>query len=107
MTRFAAILTSVMLATLCLPVPGPAADTAKQPAGKQDTQSSAASGARGQTDASKKPDQGNVQSRGLFAKKKKKQVGGSAGHSEELNQEDKTSDSDKVQERSVKPNVRR
>ena len=82
MTAFAAILTTVMLAALSLPAPTPAADTAKQPADKQNTQSSAASGARVETDAGKKPEQGNVQSRGLFAKKKKKQVGGSAGHSQ-------------------------
>lgn len=87
MTRFAAILTSVMLVAVWWPVSGTAADasgTAKQPAGKQETQSPAASAPRGQPDAAKKPEQGTVQSRGLFAKKKKKQVdgGASAGHSQ-------------------------
>ena len=88
MTRFAAILTTVMLTMLWLPAAGTAGNTAKQSAGKQDAQSSAASGARSETDASKKPDQGNVQSRGLFSKKKKKQVGGSAGHSQPAEQTD-------------------
>ena len=100
--RFAAILTSMMLAALWLPAPGTTAETVKQPAGMQDTQSPTASSERGQTDAAKKPDHGNVRSRGLFAKKKKKQVGGSAGHSQELEQADQSSDSGKVQERVVK-----
>ncbi len=102
MTRLVAILTSVILATLWLAAPGPAADTAMQPAGMQDTQSTATSGPRGQTDPAKKQDRGDVRSRGLFAKKKKKQVGGSAGHSEE-SQADQSNDSDKVQERAVGP----
>ena len=38
--------------------------------------------------AVKKPNQADVQSRGLFSKKKKKQVGGSAGHSQPAEQTD-------------------
>jgi len=87
MTRFTAIVTSVMLAVFWLPVIAmsdetgimgqqPAADTSSQTGSTPSTRSVS------KDKAVKKPDQKDVQSRGLFAKKKKKQVGGSAGHSQ-------------------------
>jgi hypothetical protein len=95
MTGFAAVGTIVMLAVLCLPVSviaDEAGTTGKQPAGTHETQpqtgSASETGAISKHKHAKKPDQKDVQTRGLFAKKKKKQVGGSAGHSQPPEQTD-------------------
>lgn len=104
MARFVGVATGILLAVLWLPV-NVIADEGGNKA--KQTGTGSGSGAMSSDKTAKKPDQKDVRSRGLFAKKKKKQVGGAAGHSQEMEQADQSSDADKVQERSVKPNIHR
>lgn len=93
MRRFARILSGVMLTMLCMPMTGIASDAgaAKQLVGTQEAAGSSSwTGARSTGEAVKKSDQRDVQSRGLFSKKKKKKpVGGAAGHSQPSEQTDR------------------
>lgn len=87
MTRCARMLIHVMLAALWLPVAGIAgeAGTPGNPAtGTNEPQSKTvpSTGAASKDQTVKKSDPKGVQSRGLFSKKKKKQAGGAAGHSQ-------------------------
>lgn len=70
-----------ILAVLWLPAVGLAGNAANQSTGAQGTQSQSGSTAS-QEKAAKDPSNGDVRSRGLLQKKKKKQKGGSAGHSQ-------------------------
>jgi len=91
MTRFI-VGPIVMLTVLWLPVSGIADEAGKQAAGTPQTQlhtgSTSDTGSLSKDKTVKKPDQRDVKTRGLFAKKKKKQVGGSAGHSQPPEQTD-------------------
>ena len=112
MARFVGVATGILLAVLWLPVnviADEGGNAGKSTAGTEakQTGTGSGSGAMSSDKTAKKPDQKDVRSRGLFAKKKKKQVGGAAGHSQEMEQADQSSDADKVQERSVKPNIHR
>ena len=102
MTRFVGTVTSILLTALWLPVSGIADEGGKKGKPNAGTQETQAQSATSSDKTAKKPDQKDVRSRGLFAKKKKKQVGGSAGHTEEP-QADQSNDSDKVQERAIGP----
>ena len=78
-----------VLALLWLPAaafPGDTGRNSNQAAVDQETRSHGAStsgtSSASKEKASKKSNENDVQSRGIFQKKKKKQVGGSAGHSQ-------------------------
>jgi hypothetical protein len=71
----------VLIVVLCLSTAGIAADTGNQSTAAQGSQPQSGSAASTQ-DTAKKSEQSDVQSRGLLQKKKKKKVGGSAGHSQ-------------------------
>ena len=88
MNRLITVTISVMLAIFWLPVTGMGDETgtmAKQPAAETSSPSGTtpSTGSMSKDKSVKKPDQKDIQSRGLFSKKKKKQVGGSAGQSPE------------------------
>ena len=106
MTSFVGVVTSVLLTVLWLPVSGIADEGGKKGKPAAGTQETQAQSATSSDKTAKKPDQKDVRSRGLFAKKKKKQVGGSAGHSEELEQADQSSHSEQVQKQPSRIKVR-
>jgi hypothetical protein len=79
--NFRAISLWLMFSILCFPASGTAGDPAHQETRTQGTQTKSDSPAPKEKTAPE-PKRGDVQSRGLFKKNKKKQVGGSAGHSQ-------------------------
>jgi hypothetical protein len=85
--KFREISIALMCVMLWLPAAGMAGDAANQSTATQGTQTQRSSMASTEKTA-KEPNQGDVQSRGLFQKKKKKKVGGSAGHSPPAEQAD-------------------
>jgi hypothetical protein len=70
-----------MFSMLSLPAASLAGDAANQSTVTQESQPQSESKASKEKTA-KQPNQNDVQPRGLFQKKKKKQKGGSAGHSQ-------------------------
>jgi hypothetical protein len=72
----------LVVAILWLPSVGVAGDVPNQSIATQETPPKSGTPSASKEKPAKKPDQNDVQSRGLFQKKKKKQKGGSAGHSQ-------------------------
>jgi hypothetical protein len=90
MNVFQRISLCLAFALLSLPAPGIAARGAaavhEPPTNQEILPHNGATTSKQRT--TEKPNQGDVQSRGLFQKKKKKQKGGSAGHSQPAEQAD-------------------
>jgi hypothetical protein len=80
--KFREISLCLVFAFLCLPAAGIAGDVANQSAATQETPPKTGSPSASKEKSAKKSKHGDVQSRGLFKKKKKKQKGGSADHSQ-------------------------
>ncbi len=100
MRKFHGMPLSLVFALLWLPsavMAGEAGVGADQPTVIQDTQAqtgSAPERSAAKENSAKKSDKGDVQSRGLFHKKKKKQKGGAAGHSQPSERADSPAGSD-------------
>ena len=84
--KFHGISLLLIFSVLGLPAASIAGDVARSPATQGTQQPSGSTASKEKT--AKKPNQDDVKSRGLFQKKKKKQKGGSAGHSQPAEQTD-------------------
>jgi hypothetical protein len=90
--RLSLYVVSAMLGLPAAAFPGEAGPASNQAAGGQETRAQSPStpgtSSASKEKAPKKSNENAVQSRGLFQKKKKKQKGGSAGHSQASEQTD-------------------